>query len=123
MKNSLRVTWRRFFGRWKVLISSEYKQLMYADLELVIHVGHKLHHRSPVCVKDGKLLIRREISPPPRGLIHIQIGTRYVIGIINQRKGVFEVLPEHLIDVAIESLEEKTGQEYILPVSRRQLCH
>ncbi len=123
MSKVLKVTWRRVFSKWRLCIIRDYQQLQYADLELVIHNGHKLIHCSPVAVKDGKLNVHKEIPPPDHGLIHIQIGTCHQLGLINKRSGKFEPLPEHIAKVAIESLEERTGQEYTLPVHWRQTCH
>jgi hypothetical protein len=123
MSKVLQVTWRRVFSKWRLCIIRNYKQLNYADLELVIHNGHKEIHRSPAIVKDGKLNIHLEITPPDIGLIHIQVGTCHQLGLINKRFGKFEPLPEHIGKVAITSLEERTGQEYTLPVHWRQTCH
>lgn len=119
MSKVLKVTWRRIFGKWRLCIHRDYGPLEYADLELVIHNGHKEIHRSPVAVKDSKLSINLEIQPPDIGLIHIQVGVCYQLGLINRRTGKFEPLPEQIAKVAVNSLEKRTGQEYTLPVHWR----
>lgn len=120
MSNVLKVTWRRVFSKWRLCIIRNYVQLGYADLELVIHNGHKEFYRGPAVVKDGKLNIHLEITPPDLGLIHIQVGTVHQLGLINKRTGKFEPLSETAGEIAISSLEEKTGQEYTLPVHWRK---
>ena len=57
MSKVLKVTWRRVFSKWRLCIIRNYGPLEYADLELVIHNGHKEIHRSHVLYKDKDKVI------------------------------------------------------------------